>query len=83
MGPGQGGQQPPKAPCQLSRSGDGPEDPLSTTYPDPDHSLEERRFVTIGVSAKGRVLVVAHADRRAAVRINQREASNFARAQAL
>jgi uncharacterized protein len=45
------------------------EDPLSTTYPDPDHSLEERRFVTIGVSAKGRVLVVAHADRRAAVRI--------------
>ena len=45
------------------------EDPLSTTYPDPDHSLEARRFVTIGVSASGRVLVVAHADRRAAVRI--------------
>jgi len=45
------------------------EDPLSTTYPDPEHSLEERRFVTIGVSGKGRVLVVAHADRRAAVRI--------------
>jgi uncharacterized DUF497 family protein len=45
------------------------EDPLSTTYPDPDHSLGERRFITIGVSARGRVLVVAHADRRAAVRI--------------
>jgi uncharacterized protein len=45
------------------------EDPLSTTYPDPEHSREERRFVTIGASGKGRVLVVAHADRRAAVRI--------------
>jgi hypothetical protein len=45
------------------------EDPQSTTYPDPDHSIDERRFVTIGVSAKGRILVVAHADRRAAVRI--------------
>ncbi len=45
------------------------EDPLSTTYPDPEHSLEERRFVTVGLSSRGRVLVVAHADRRAAVRI--------------
>ena len=45
------------------------EDPLSTTYPDPDHSFDEHRFVTIGVSAMGRILVVALADRRAAVRI--------------
>ena len=39
------------------------------TYPDPEHSLDERRFITIGLSSKGRILVVAHADRRAAVRI--------------
>lgn len=45
------------------------EDPLSMTYPDPEHSLDERRFLTIGLSSKGRILVVAHADRRAAVRI--------------
>ena len=45
------------------------EDPLSTTYPDPDHSVDERRFVTIGLSAKRHVLVVAHADRGSAVRI--------------
>jgi uncharacterized DUF497 family protein len=45
------------------------EDPLSTTYPDPEHSADERRFITIGLSSKGRTLVVAHADRRAAVRI--------------
>jgi len=27
------------------------EDPLSATYPDPDHSLDEERFLTIGMSA--------------------------------
>jgi uncharacterized DUF497 family protein len=45
------------------------EDPLSTTYPAREHSADERRFITIGSSSKGRILVVAHADRRAAVRI--------------
>jgi uncharacterized DUF497 family protein len=42
----------------------------TTTGPDGTvRTLQERRFVTIGVSGNGRVLVVAHADRRAAVRI--------------
>jgi len=45
------------------------EDSLSTTYPDPDHSFDERRFVTIGSSAVQRVLVVAHAERGGAIRI--------------
>jgi uncharacterized DUF497 family protein len=44
-------------------------DPLSTTFPDPDHSLDERRHITIGMSASGRILVVAHADRGEAVRL--------------
>jgi uncharacterized protein len=35
-------------------------DPLSVTGDDPDHSLDERRFVTFGVSSSGRLLVVAH-----------------------
>jgi uncharacterized DUF497 family protein len=39
------------------------EDTLSTTFPDPDHSVDEERFVTIGQSRAGRILVVAHADR--------------------
>ncbi len=39
-------------------------DPFALTFDDPDHSLDERRFVTIGVSANQRVLFVAHADRR-------------------
>ena len=37
-------------------------DPLSDTFPDPDHSLEEQRFVIIGSSESGRILVVAHTD---------------------
>jgi uncharacterized DUF497 family protein len=37
-------------------------DDLSVTYPDPDHSIDEERYVTFGVSGKGRLLVVAHAD---------------------
>ena len=44
-------------------------DPLSVTGDDPDHSIEERRFVTFGVSASGRVLVVSHMDRGDAIRI--------------
>jgi uncharacterized DUF497 family protein len=35
-------------------------DPLSATGDDPDHSLDERRFVTFGMSSSGRLLVVGH-----------------------
>ena len=28
-------------------------DPLSTTFPDPDHSQGEHRYITIGTSARG------------------------------
>ena len=45
------------------------DDPLSTTFPDPDHSLDERRYLTIGASLSGRILVVAHTDRGEAVRL--------------
>ena len=36
-------------------------DPLSTTFPDEAHSLLETRFITIGISVGGRILVVAGA----------------------
>ena len=42
---------------------------LSLTFADPDHSLDELRFLTIGVSKTGRILMVAHADRAEAVRL--------------
>jgi uncharacterized DUF497 family protein len=35
----------------------------SITIPDPDHSEGEERFLVIGLSARGRLLVVSHADR--------------------
>ena len=44
-------------------------DPLSVTFPDPDHSFEEERFVTIGSSEQGRLLAVAHVDRAGRIRI--------------
>ena len=46
------------------------EDPLSTTFPDEVYSTrEELRFVTIGTSTSGRLLVVAHSDSESTVRI--------------
>jgi uncharacterized DUF497 family protein len=45
------------------------DDPLSTTFPDPDHSVDEQRYLTIGSSPSGRILVVAHTDRGEAVRL--------------
>jgi len=45
------------------------DDPLSTTFPDPDHSIDEHRYLTIGSSLSGRILVVAHTDRGEAIRL--------------
>ena len=51
-------------------------DPLEMTIPDPDHSLEEFRFVSMGRSTVGRVLVVAYTEREGRVRvISAREAT--------
>lgn len=36
------------------------DDPLSTTFPDEEHSTSERRFVTIGVSVFGSARRCAH-----------------------
>ena len=44
-------------------------DALSITYYDPDHSAREHRFITVGMSRSGRVLMVAHTDRGDNVRI--------------
>lgn len=45
------------------------EDALSSTVPDPDHSEGEARFVTFGVSANGRPLVVAHTESGDTIRV--------------
>ncbi|MBW4418460.1 MAG: BrnT family toxin [Myxacorys californica WJT36-NPBG1] len=43
--------------------------PLSVTFPDPDHSIGENRYVIIGISRFERLLIVAHTDRGEKVRI--------------
>lgn len=44
-------------------------DPLSATFYDPDHSADEERFITVGYSSRGRLLVVSHAERVKTIRI--------------
>ena len=45
------------------------DDPLSTTFPDIDHSVGERRFLIIGMSALNRILVVSHTEDGDTIRI--------------
>ena len=48
---------------------------LALTIPDPDHSEGEFRFISLGRSAAGRLLVVAYTEREGRIRlINAREA---------
>jgi uncharacterized DUF497 family protein len=44
-------------------------DEFSETFPDALHSKAERRFLTIGMSARHRVLVVAHTEDGDTIRI--------------
>ena len=44
-------------------------DPLLLTYPDFEHSNDEQRQLSIGLSAWGRVLIVVHTDRGKNIRL--------------
>jgi uncharacterized DUF497 family protein len=44
-------------------------DPLSITIHDPAHSIGEDRFITVGTSANGRLIVVVHTERDDIIRI--------------
>ena len=44
-------------------------DSLALTFPGPDHSENEQRYLTVGMSGGKRVLIVAHTDRDDTVRI--------------
>lgn len=55
-------------------------DPLIATIPDPDHSTEEERYISIGISVQGRLLVVVHTEREERIRlISCRKATNTER----
>ena len=44
-------------------------DPLSITFPDPDHPYDEERYITIGESIQGQLLIISHTDRGQRIRI--------------
>jgi len=44
-------------------------DPFSVTIDDPDHSIDENRYVDIGLSSKGRLIVVSYIERNGRIRI--------------
>ena len=51
-------------------------DPLEVVIPDPDHSSGERRFLSVGLSSAGGLLVVAYTERQQRIRlISAREAT--------
>ena len=44
-------------------------DSLALTGRDPDHSMQEHRFITFGVSEKNRLLAVSYTERGSRIRI--------------
>ncbi len=45
------------------------DDPLFISFIDDEHSLDEERYITIGFSNRGRLLMVAHTEREGQSRI--------------
>lgn len=44
-------------------------DPLAITFDDPDHSTNEIRYITFGLSNNNRLLVISHTERGGRIRI--------------
>jgi uncharacterized protein len=45
------------------------DDPLFLTFADPEHSIQKQRFVIMGESARGRLLVVSYTERIGTTRL--------------
>ncbi len=51
-------------------------DLYSMTFIDPDHSIDESRYITIGLSHRGRIIIMSHTNRGDRIRIiSAREAT--------
>lgn len=44
-------------------------DPFLFTFPDDKHSANEERYINIGISANGRILILTHTERQGKIRI--------------
>ena len=69
MGPQKGTVESEKHKVSFEEASTSLSDPMAATGADPDHSVTEDRFVTFGVSERGRLLVVAHTDEEETIRI--------------
>ena len=57
-------------------------DPSELMIPDPAHSIHEERFISVGLSDRGRILLVAYTEAASVVRIiSAREADKYERRQ--
>ena len=45
------------------------DDPLFITFLDVEHSDDEERYITLGLSQRNRLLLLAHTDRKGTIRI--------------
>jgi uncharacterized DUF497 family protein len=45
------------------------DDPMFITVVDDEHSVDEERYITVGLSSRGRLLLVAHSDRGGVIRL--------------
>lgn len=55
-------------------------DPMILTISDPDHSISEERYISLGISVQTRLLLVVHTERGERIRlISCRKANNLER----
>ncbi len=55
-------------------------DSMAYTFPDPDHSVGEERWLTFGMSRMGRILAIIYTERRGTIRfISARPATKHER----
>lgn len=45
------------------------DDPLYVDFYDPDHSVDEPRYILIGTSRQGRLLIISYTERTNAIRL--------------
>ena len=69
MGSDQSCPESPQAQVTFSYAATVFGDFLGATAADPDHSIDEHRYITVGRSARGEMLMVAHAERHERMRI--------------
>jgi uncharacterized DUF497 family protein len=69
MGPEKGKIKFQKTQSLVRGSATALSDPMAATGADPDHSITKERYVTFGVSERGRLLAVAHTEAELTIRI--------------